>query len=299
MPDGVRRLLIRYSRLYAVLKDTVAGTWDDGFTHAGNIAYLSLVTVFPFFILIAVVAGAVGRTEDGLRAVQAFLGALPADVAALVAAPIVDVIQARTSGGVVTFGIIVTIWTVSGFVENLRAIIRRAYRAPYHRQAWRYRLIGLALVFAAVLAMLAALAAQVVLGGAEAFVAGLMPGAMQPAMLALSRLLPMLVLMAALWGAFTLLTPRRFNMIGCPTWPGALVTTLTWAITSWLLPRTVTLFGGYAMTYGSLAGVIIALLFFYIIGLGLVVGAHLNAALAKDRQISLKTESRTFDTELQ
>ena len=47
-----------------------------------------------------------------------------------------------------------------------------------------------------------------------------------------------------------------------------------------LLPQAISLFGGYALTYGSLAGVIIALLFFWIVGFGLVMGAHLNAALA-------------------
>ena len=39
--------------------------------------------------------------------------------------------------------------------------------------------------------------------------------------------------------------------------------------------------GGYDATYGSLAGVMIALIFFFIIGLGLVIGAELNAALAE------------------
>jgi membrane protein len=47
-----------------------------------------------------------------------------------------------------------------------------------------------------------------------------------------------------------------------------------------LLPLVLSNFANYSVTYGSLAGVIVALLFFYIIGLGLVVGAHLNAALA-------------------
>jgi membrane protein len=53
----------------------------------------------------------------------------------------------------------------------------------------------------------------------------------------------------------------------------------------WMLGQ----FSNYTLTYGSLAGVIVALLFFYIVGLGLVIGAHLNAALAKSRQRRLKT----------
>jgi membrane protein len=47
------------------------------------------------------------------------------------------------------------------------------------------------------------------------------------------------------------------------------------------LPRVIALLGGYNLTYGSLAGVIVALFFFWLVGFGLVIGAHLNAALAE------------------
>ena len=40
------------------------------------------------------------------------------------------------------------------------------------------------------------------------------------------------------------------------------------------------LFGGYDLTYGSLAGVMVALIFFFLVGLGVVIGAEINAALA-------------------
>ena len=53
-------------------------------------------------------------------------------------------------------------------------------------------------------------------------------------------------------------------------------------------PKVLGLLGGYDLTYGGLAGVIITLLFFYLVGLGLVFGAHLNAALAEAPEASLK-----------
>jgi membrane protein len=46
--------------------------------------------------------------------------------------------------------------------------------------------------------------------------------------------------------------------------------------------------GGYDRTYGSLAGVIIALFFFWLVGFGLVIGAHLNAALAETPEATVK-----------
>ncbi len=284
------RLLLRYRSVWRVLRDTIAGVFADGFTHAGNLAYLSLLTLFPFFIVVATVAGSLGRTQDGLRAVNAFLRTLPHDVAALVATPIADVIDVRATSGLLTFGIIVTLWTISGFIETIRAIIRNAYKTTDVAPLWRYRIGAVAGISGAVLLMLAALAAQVLLTGAETFVERLMPFADSFfAIIGLGRLLPALALFFALYAVFYLLTPRRFRLAGFPVWPGPLITAIVWVGTTKIMPWALGLFGSYALTYGSLAGVIIALLFFYIIGLGLVIGANFNAALAKALQSRLRT----------
>lgn len=52
----------------------------------------------------------------------------------------------------------------------------------------------------------------------------------------------------------------------------------------------------YDLTYGSLAGVMLALMFFWVIGFGVVVGAHLNAALAEVPESELK-EAATEDVQ--
>jgi membrane protein len=69
--------------------------------------------------------------------------------------------------------------------------------------------------------------------------------------------------------------------------------TVWWLITVELLPKVMGLVGGYSLTYGSLAGVMIALLFFFVIGLGVVTGAELNAALAEGGATALKGEVYT------
>lgn len=278
---GRHRLSPRKS-LGRVALDTVAGTFEHGFTHAGNLAYLSLVTLFPFVILLAFVAGQLGRTTEGLAAVNGFLAALPANVAALIAPTLTDVIAAPASGGVVTFGLIVALWTSSGVLVTLRYIVSQAYGRASEMPYWRWRLIGLLEILALVLLLLVAFAAQVLFTGAETFVRELLPraGDVFPA-LGLQRIVPAALLFLALWALFTLLCPRRFR--ASPSWPGALVTTAAWTATTLALPWALTLFGSYARTYGSLAGVIIALLYFYVIGLGLVLGAQFNAAVARAR----------------
>ena len=289
-PKIIGRLLLRHRRAWTVLRDTFKGVLADGFTHAGNLAYLSLLTLFPFFIVLATVAGSLGRTEYGSRAIIGFLRLLPPDVAALVAKPIADVTEVRATAGLLTLGILVTLWTVTSFIETIRDIIRRAYAAKAVVPVWKYRLASVAFVFFAVVLMLLAFAAQLVLTGAETFVARLMPGTNGFfEVLGLQRLLPPAALFLALYSIFFTLTPKRFRGEGHRIWPGALVTMVTWIGTTMGMPWALGLVGGYSFTYGSLAGVIVALLFFYIIGLGLVAGAHLNAALAKAQQRRLKT----------
>ncbi len=67
-----------------------------------------------------------------------------------------------------------------------------------------------------------------------------------------------------------------------------------WYGTTLLLPPTLSLLGGYDRTYGSLAGVMITLIFFFLVGLGVVIGAELNAALAEfpEEEVALLPEDQ-------
>lgn len=247
--------------------------------HAGNLAYLALTTLFPFFLVIATVAGALGRTDAGQRALDAFLEAVPPDVAAVVAGPIAGLIQAR-SGELLTVAIVVGLWSASGFVETLRDIVRRAYGAPAG-SAWRNRLISVAGVLLLAVLLLVAFALQFLAVGAEQLVARLTPGPMRglAADIGLYRLAPIAVVFLALWLLFGLFTPMAWRSRAW-RWPGALLTASVWMGATTLLPAIIARVANYHITYGSLAGVMITLLFFYIVGLGLVMGANLNAGLA-------------------
>lgn len=282
----------RHHRVWRVVGDTFSGIWGDGFIHAGNLAYLSLLTMFPFFIVMATVAGTLGQTADGTQAIAAFLRLLPPDVADLVAKPIADVTGSRGNGGILTLGILVTLWTTTTFIETIRYLIRQAYGTVAGASMWRYRVISAAFVFGAVILMLLAFAAQVLLTGAETLVTTLIPRAGDVIdQLGFRRLVPPAALFTALYSIFLVLTPKRYRRTGFKLWPGALVTSAVWIGTTMGMPWVLGLLGGYSLVYGSLAGVIVALLFFYIIGLGLVTGAHLNAALAKaeERRLNVLT----------
>jgi membrane protein len=268
-------------RFFVVIKRVAVGTYTDGFTYAGNLAYLSLVTLFPFFIVAAAVARLVGRTGEGLKTLEAFLRTVPPDVADVLRQPVIDVLNAR-SGSLLWLGAIVGLWTTAGFIETVRGILRQAYGVRSSTPFWRQRLGAMGMIVGSVILAMIAFSFQVVLTALEQFVYRVFPFAVDvQTWLAIGRFVPALALFGALYMMFYLLTPGKYRRSKCLKWPGPAFVTLWWFATTALLPPILASLTDYDLTYGSLAGVMIALIFFFIVGLGMVIGAELNAALAE------------------
>jgi membrane protein len=266
---------------FEVLKRIAIGVYSDGFIHAGNLAYLALMTLFPFVIVAAAAARLFGETEGGMQTLAALLQTMPPDVAEVLRKPISDVLAAR-SGNLLWLGALVGLWTTGSFIETIRDILHRAYGVVGGAPFWEYRLGSIGLIVASVFMMLIAFSLSIVLSSAAEFVAKLIPRAEDIiGLITLFRIVPGLVLFGSIYLIFVTLTPRRYRKLKCKKWPGALFVTLWWLATTALLPSVLSSLGGYDLTYGSLAGVIIALFFFFVIGLGVVIGAQLNAALAE------------------
>ena len=269
------------SHPFEIFKRVAVGTYSDGFIHAGNLAYLSLMTLFPFFIVAAAVASIFGRTQDGVQAVNAFLTTVPSGVAEVVRQPINDVLAAR-SGPLLWLGALVGLWTVGSLIETIRDILRRAYGTKSTKPFWRYRLGAVGITLVSVVAVMFAFSLQVVITGIDQFLQQILPWADDAiALVASAKLVPMGIVCVALWSLFVSLTPTLYKDRRFPKWPGAVATSLWWYATTLLLPPTLSLLGGYDRTCGSLAGVMITLIFFFLVGLGVVIGAELNAALAE------------------
>jgi membrane protein len=285
---------------FEVLKRVAVGVYNDGFIHAGNLAFLALLALFPFFILAAAIASLFGG-GDTAQVIASVLNQLPPDVAETLRKPVQEVLSART-GPLLWFGAAVGLWTAGSFIETIRDILRRAYGVKYNAPFWNYRLGSIAFILVAVILLFTALAATVILKSVQAAVEAWFPLAEDIGDLAsLFRIIPGLALFGTIYTLFYALTPKRYRKWGCRKWPGALIVTLWWMATVELLPAAIGLFGGYDLTYGSLAGVTVVLLFFFVIGLGVVMGAELNAALAETGATALKGEvySGPFKDELE
>ncbi len=244
------------ARIWAVAKAVATDTFNDGFIHAGNLAYLAMLAIFPFFILGAALFDLIGGRENAEAMIRSVAWLLWA-------------------GGAVG------LWTVSSLIETIRDILRRAYGARSSHAFWKARLVSAGLILGAVVVLMLSLFAQVAIGGAQQVILAAFPqlgawiGTLQ-----LSRILPALGLWGSLFVLFITLTPPAFRGRRFPKWPGALFTALWWLAVAAALPVVLRSVFTYDLTYGSLAGAMVTLLFFWLVGLGLVIGAELNAALA-------------------
>ncbi len=278
---------------WEVVKRIAIGVYNDEFIHAGNLAYLSIVALFPFFIVAAAVAHLLGQSQDAMLTVTNVLRRLPPDVAATLREPVQEVLTVRT-GSLLWLGAIVGLWTATSFVETIRDILRRAYGVKFCSPFWEYRLGSMLMIIGAVLLLMLAFAVSAALTLAHQLIIHWFPLAQDVAStLGLYRLVPAVTLFCTFYVLFYALTPSRYRKHRCRKWPGALLITVWWLATVEVLPSVLSLFGGYSRTYGSLAGVMITLIFFFVVGLGVVIGAELNAALAETGATALKGEVYT------
>jgi membrane protein len=272
-----------FKQTIAVIRRVVTGTFNDGFIHAGNLAYLSMLAIFPFFILGAALFDLIGGRDNAEAMILIVARALPTSVAAVIVPVAEDVVYAR-SGWLLWLGAGVGLWTVSSLIETIRDILRRAYGTRPVDAFWKARLFSAGLILSAVVVLMLSLFAQVAIGTAQEVIAAAFPQLAEAvATLSLSRVVPALGLAASLYVLFATLTPPHFRKIRAPRWPGALFTMLWWIGVAAALPVVLRQFFTYDLTYGSLAGAMVTLLFFWLVGLGLVIGAELNAALALTR----------------
>ncbi len=264
-----------------VIRRTVTGTFNDGFIHAGNLAYLSMLAIFPFFILAGALFQLVGELEERRMIIETVIQAMPPTVQRVIAPTAENVIDAR-SGWLLWFGAAAGLWSVSSLIETIRDVLRRAYGTKAVLAFWRYRLASAGLIIGAVVLLLFSLFAQVALGAAQQIILAALPQLAEfVGTIGLSRTVPALGLFGSLYLLFWALAPQEYRARKYPKWPGALFTAAWWLAVTTAMPPVLQRFFAYDLVYGSLAGIMIALLFFWLVGLGLVIGAEVNAAFAE------------------
>ncbi len=279
--DGHWRNHLSREYLWQVLKRVVVGCYRDGLIHAGNLAYMSMLAIFPFFITGAAVFSLVGEESDRAAAVSAVLSALPPTVSSVIEPVARNVVEAR-SGWFLWLGGLVGLWSVGSLVETIRDILRRAYGTRATHAFWQYRLLSTGIIIVAILVLLLSFFVQVAIGTAQQIISAYFPELTHAlGELAWSRIITGAGVFGSIYLLFFTLAPSEYRRRIYPKWPGAALVTLWWLSVITVLPIVLRSIAAADLTYGSLAGIIITLFFFWLVGLGIVAGAELNAALAE------------------
>jgi membrane protein len=261
--------------------------------NAAALTYYSVLSLFPFLIVLVSLLGMLGSDEsiDRLLRIVDDLGA----------ASSVDTVEpaiegiVRTSGGTagigLVLGILVGLWTASGYVGAFIRTSNWIHGVTEDRPFWKLRPLQL-LITLTLVSLIAVVLIVVVLSGplAQAIGDELGVGETAQEVYSVARW-PLLA--AVVVGLITLLyrfSPdvgrRRLRWI----LPGSLLATILWLLGSAGFNLYVSNFGSYSSTYGSLAGVIVFLIWLWITNIAVVFGAQLSYEL--ERMATAESDSR-------
>lgn len=266
------------------LVDTVR---QDGIEHAGYLAFLSIFSLFPFLIFLISIIGNLGGDELGAKAIYATINSLPQEAASALLPRIEEIISGPPQS-FLTIAIIGVIWTASSSVEGLRTILNRAYRVHLPPPYLLRRLISVIEFFIITFSITAVIMLFVI-------IPTIFKGSEIELLLNffLNHNLPNLdhfIIFIFLACAVSLLyyaIPNVKQKI-TRTFPGAVFTVILWTITQKAFLYYLSQFQQFNFIYGSLAGIMIYLMFFYLVNLIFIFGAQFNYHLYRVYQIFLK-----------
>jgi membrane protein len=251
---------------------------DEAVPLAGNIAFRSVFSLFPFLIFLTALAGFFGNEVLAQTAVTFLLGAMPEQIARPLAGEIRNILTVPRAD-LLSLAALLTIWSAMAGVDSVRVGLNRAYDFKEDRSTpWLYGLNVLFIIGSAILLFAVSfliIIVPIVVAAVEKYVPG-----MQQDFTALNQLrypLAIVLLFIGLYVAHRALPARR--IAPHRVLPGVALTVLVWillaaAFSEWLLR-----FDSFASTYASLGGIFAAMFFVYLAALALILGGEVNRVL--------------------
>ena len=271
-----------------MLRKTAREFSDDECTDlAAALTYYAVLAMFPAAIALL---SLVGLVSDGQKTVDTLLDILRDVGAGSVAEtlkPTLDELSAGTGAGLAfVLGLAGALWSASGYVGAFGRALNRMYEVGEGRPVWKLRPVDILLTLVLVVLSAVTLLGLVV-SGPVAEAVGDAIGLGSTAVLAWQIakwpvLLAVVVLIVALlyWGTPNVRQPR-FRWISI----GATLAIVVWVLLSAAFGLYVANFSSYSRTYGSLAGVIVFLLWLWLTNLALLFGAELDSELERGREL--------------
>ena len=243
---------------------------------SAGVAFYAFLSIFPALIAAVMTWGLVADPAQMREQVEGLTGALPASSRKLILAQIDNVASTSTSS--LGIGLVVTLalalWSASGGVSNLMTAINLAYDEEDNRGFIKKKLLALGLTLAAIVFMLLALGLVAVVPAIFSAIG--IPTAWLVIFQVLRWVLVVVLVGAALAVLYRLAPDRDAPQM---KWVsiGAVVATVLWVIASLAFSLYVSNFGSYDKTYGTLAAVVVLLMWLWITSYAVLLGAEINA----------------------
>ncbi len=281
---------------FARIQRALASTYRDLNRHhvfqvSAALSYYFVLSIFPGLIVLSALFAFLPLPDLFARVLLLMGRLLPAETMSIVYSVLSDVFSSHR-GGWLSIGTLGILWTVSSAFDAMIEALDIAYDAPDQRPLWKIRLLALGLAAMTGGLLLSALALMIV-------------GPTFGDWLAAEFAVP--ALFAAIWPALRWIVTFAFTILAiellyfvapnvkqrfAATLPGAMVSVFAWDALSFLLAIYFRHFADFNRTYGALGGLIALMVWLYWTSFVLVMGAELNAELAKESgQGSLQPKS--------
>ena len=255
---------------------------SDLFNRAAQIAFYFSFAFFPLLLFLVTLAGLVLESTESLkRELYGYLFQIMPPSAFDLVHKTLDEIVENSSGGKLTIGIFVTLWSASAGIDSIRSSLNAVYELKEARSWWKTKLQSLVLTLLFI--VLLGIALIVVSSGWEIF---------QYLLAALGfRVTSPFILVGIQWitllGVLLFATEVIYSWVPCFdkfrwTWitPGALVAITLWVIFTGGFRLYLQYFNTYNRAYGSLGAVIILMLWMFLTGTAILIGGAINSVLS-------------------
>ena len=254
---------------------------DDVLGRAAQLSYFFIFSLFPLLFFLASVLGHLTRSGTELRdQLLRYLGSVVPRKATFLIRDTLDEITRESSGGKISLGLLLAVWTASFGVGAIVSTLNSAYGVKESRPFWKEQLVSIGLTIALALLTISALALMLYGSGIGELVAARFD--LGDAFKFVWNVLQWPIVLAFVLFAFALIyycAPNVKEIRWHWITPGSLVGVSLWLLVSFGFSTYLRFFDTYSTTYGSLGAVMILLLWLYLTGAAILIGGELNAVI--------------------
>ena len=262
-----------------LLKRTARETQaDNGLGLAAQLAYYFFLALFPALLFLIALASFLPGHDLVGRVVGMLQGVAPAEVVGIIRDQLAKIAEGR-QGGLLSFGVIAALWSSSAAMVAIIDALNRAYDVEDQRPWWKQRLTAILLTVGVALFLLVSFTLIVAGPQLAEFVSGRLGlGSAFEWTWKIGQWPLVFALVATAVGLIYYFAPDVDQDFAWIT-PGSLVATLLWLVGSLAFRLYVVNFGSYNETYGTIGGVMVLMLWLYLTGLTIIIGAEMNAEI--------------------